>query len=187
MGWTSYHANYYKNGTVDRKRECDNYFDKGNCKILKSTMVGSTYYAAVKNGEEVFAAVFLTSTDSKDYFNFSIKTMDETMGPCQTDCPISILKLLTSTDNDFALEWREKCYKANELKKNGLNKLAIGTKIEIILPFDTVLYKKGEKVILTKEENYWTNRKYWRSDRAKFTNSLMKELELAKCYTVIEP
>ena len=58
MGWTSYHANYYKNGTIDRKRECDNYFDKGNCKILKSAMVGSTYYAAIKKGEEVFAAVF---------------------------------------------------------------------------------------------------------------------------------
>ena len=186
MGWTSYHASYYKNGTVDRKKECDDVFSKGDCKILKSAMVGSTYYAAIKKGEEVFAAVFLTSTDSKDYYNFSYKDMDETMGPYQTECPIGILKLLTPTDNKFALEWREKCYKTIELKKKGLSKLAVGTKIEITLPFDTRFYKEGEKVILTKKQDTWTKRKYWCSNIARFINSLMKDLELAKCYTIIE-
>lgn len=29
MGWTSYHATYYKNGKVDRKAECDAYFMEG--------------------------------------------------------------------------------------------------------------------------------------------------------------
>ena len=52
MGWTSYNAQYYKNGTVDRKKECDEYWEgglnRGHFKVLKSTMVGSTYYAAVK-------------------------------------------------------------------------------------------------------------------------------------------
>ena len=53
MGWTSYHANYYKkNGEIDRKAECDAYWQeglkRGHFKVLRSSMVGSTYYAAVK-------------------------------------------------------------------------------------------------------------------------------------------
>ena len=29
MGWTSQHADYYKKGTIDRKRECDAYWEEG--------------------------------------------------------------------------------------------------------------------------------------------------------------
>lgn len=51
MGWTSYHADYYKNGTVDRKSECDSYWEeglnRGYFKIEKSVMKGSVYYAAI--------------------------------------------------------------------------------------------------------------------------------------------
>ena len=58
MGWTSYHASYYKNGTVDRKKECDDVFSKGDCKILKSAMVGSTYYAAIKKVKKFLQQFF---------------------------------------------------------------------------------------------------------------------------------
>ena len=100
MGWTGYHATHYKNGKVDRKAECDAYFmeglNRGHFNVLKSSMVGSTYYAAVSplkksNGKDdngnyiyvdipeneriVFGVVFLTSTDAKDYYNFSYKDM----------------------------------------------------------------------------------------------------------------
>ena len=95
MGWTSYHATHYKNGKVDRKAECDAYFmeglNRGYYNILKSSMVGKVYYAAVKplkkydndndgnqiivdipiNEQEVIGVVFLTSTDSIVYYNFS--------------------------------------------------------------------------------------------------------------------
>ena len=54
MGWTWYKAShYYPNGNIDRKAECNAYFteelNEGQYEILKSTMVGSVYYAAVKN------------------------------------------------------------------------------------------------------------------------------------------
>ena len=48
MGWTSYHAKYYKNGSVDRKRECDSILDCETYSVLKSIMHGSVYYAAVQ-------------------------------------------------------------------------------------------------------------------------------------------
>lgn len=156
MGWTSYHASYYKrNGSVDRKAECDAYFleglNRGHYEVLKSAIVGSVYYAAVRhlkryvgrdeNGQDiykdvvnepVFAVVFLTQTDSKDYFNFSYKDMSEDMGPYDCDCPVSILKLLSPTDSEWALEWRERCKKRAEQKKspNALANLPIGAEIQ---------------------------------------------------------
>lgn len=206
MGWTSYHATHYKKGNVDRKAECDAYFmeglNRGYYDVLKSSMVGSVYYAAVKplkrygdkdaNGErvivdiptdeqQVFGAVFLTSTDSKDYFNFSYKEMDETVGPCYYDCPKGILDLLTPTDSEWANNWRAKCRERLEKKKNpnALNKLPAGTIIQVTMPFDTKFFKKGDIVKLQKRKNWGSNRTSWYVIQlsVRFTSSLMKSLE----------
>lgn len=206
MGWTSYHAGYYKNGKIDRKAECDAYFleglNRGHFDVLKSAMVGSTYYAAVKplkksggkdeNGnyiyvdrpeseQFVFAVVFLTSTDSKDYFNFSYKDMSEDMGPFQCDCPKSILDLLSPTDNENANEWRKICYEnyANKkkYKTNSLSRLPVGSVIKVTMPCRTTLYKEGDVVTLTKGYAYGLKRPAWFSPRARFTAGLMKLLD----------
>lgn len=54
MGWTGQQATHFKNGKIiDRKAECDAYFmegpNKGYFQVVKSAMIGSTYYAAVKD------------------------------------------------------------------------------------------------------------------------------------------
>ena len=137
MGWTSYHATRFKEVkrdykstmTVDVKREMDEEIFRGwetsnsNCKLIKSTMYGSTYYGAIQktnnNTKEskVFAVVVLTSVENHKYFNLSYKDMDETEHPFYYDCPESILKLLTPTDNENANIWREKCRKRSKDKK----------------------------------------------------------------------
>lgn len=147
MGWTGYRPTYYKsNGQVDRKAECDAYFmgdcNKGYYNVKKSAMVGSTYYAAVEkvyekvDGKDVYipenerttwAAIFLTSVENGEFF---YKDMGETSGPYDCDCPKGILKLLSPTDNEWALAWRENCLKKHEEKKNDwLKSLPIGSKI----------------------------------------------------------
>lgn len=101
MGWTGYCATHYKNGKIDRKAECDAYFmeglNRGNFKVLKSTMKGAVYYAAIQNmvkydgkdqnGEDIYtpidngkvwAAIFLTSIENSMFY---YKNMDETYGP----------------------------------------------------------------------------------------------------------
>ena len=145
MGWTSYHATHYtKGGKIDRKTECDNLInyeeDGRSCKVLKSAMNGSTYYAAVEfinkytGMHEVFAVVFLTRIAMRDYYNFWYKDMKETYGPCECDCPKGILDLLTETDSEWANEWRKRCRERLEEKKNkqNLGKLPVGTIIEIV-------------------------------------------------------
>jgi len=138
MGWTFYNATHYtKNGSVDRKSECDAIIKYNNAKIsqrvLKSAMVGSIYYAAVEiiNKETqhrcVIAAVILTSSDKAHGYNFGYKDLTETMGPSERKCPASILNLLTETDNEYAKKWREDCRKYNMITP--LSKLPIGTVI----------------------------------------------------------
>ena len=196
MGWTSYRAEHYKrsgkNRVVDRKAECDAYFmeglNKGHFKVLKSTMVGSTYYAAVKslkkaikdkqgnieyvylpeNEQGVWAAIFLTSTDMKDYYNFSYKDMDETCGPCHNECPVSILKLLTKTESKYANDWRQACWDYHSKKKNNLNdisKLRVGSKVKFVA--------NGKEYIMRKEFGcaHLVNGKLKRID-TKWTNGI---------------
>lgn len=144
MGWTEYHASYYKNGKVDRKAECDALWAK-DCKVLKSTMKGKIYYGALQlpDGNVIGTVVITSGTNRRDpYFNFGYKAMDETAGPCYYDCPKSILDLLTPTDSEWANAWRAKCReKAN--RKSWIKDLPIGAKVEWTR-WD------GEKMILTK-------------------------------------
>lgn len=177
MGWTGTHATHYKNGKVDRKAECDSLFSVAY-RVVKSTMVGSVYYAAIEhikeykgrdaddkpiyedvpeNEREVFAAIILTRTDLKDYFNFNYKDMDETCGPCEITCPASILDLLSSTDNEWALQWRQRCReniaKRKAARKNpkSLNNLPEGSIISFVSQFNmTDGTKKGDKITLQK-------------------------------------
>lgn len=136
MGWTHcFDGRTKPNGSIDRKYECDRLLtwcrkdENGNVissgEVLKSAMVGSTYYAAVRNKKgEVWAAVFLTCGRTRhDGTAWGYKDMDETMGPNEDKCPASILALLTPTDDKDANEWRERCRKniakAAENRKRG--------------------------------------------------------------------
>ena len=121
MGWTGYYATHYKNGKIDRKAECDAYFmeglNRGHFKVLKSSMVGTVYYAAIQNqvkyvggstyeplAEEdkiTWGAVFLTQVSGRDFY---YKDMSEDMLPGYYDCPKGIIDLLSPTNNEYALE-----------------------------------------------------------------------------------
>lgn len=198
MGWLEYRAEHYKNGKVDRKAEMDSKYnwedESRKVEVLKSSMVGSTYYAAVrsfnkKNGFEcVTAAICLTSTNNKDYFNFAYKGMDESMGPYRYDCPKGILDLLTPTENEYANEWRKACYENLAKKKNpnALNKLPVGTVIKVVMPFDTKFFNQGQEVKLKKRKKWNSNRTEWLTQTppmCRFTAGLMKNLE--GCYEII--
>ena len=144
MGWTFTTANHYKGNRVDRLKECEDLLTCSNkttdWKPLKIALVGSTVYAAVQittaTSKKVYAAVILTKTDMKSFYNFGYKDMDETMCPCEHKCPVSILDLLTPTDNENANIWRSACYKNAEecriQKRNpdNLNNLPVGSVIE---------------------------------------------------------
>ena len=57
----------------------------------------------------VYAAVVLWRYTKKDG-ELSTKQMDETMGPGYYGATAKLLKLLTPTDNNYALGWRKQCW-----------------------------------------------------------------------------
>ena len=146
MGWTGYYPTHFKSGGgIDRKAECDAYFieglNTGHYNLVKSSMVGNTYYAAVQplkryacdasgkkiqdaNGNyvvenipvaeiETIGIVILTQVE-KGMFHY--KEMSESMIPGCFDCPKSILLALSPTENEHSNEWRKTCWQKHEEK-----------------------------------------------------------------------
>ena len=164
MGWDGTIATHYKNGRIDRKAKCDERLtwsnDKRAVRVVKSTLVGSTYYAAVEYKDivedvtEIVGAVILTSVDGREIL---MKVMQDTSGPCACDCPVSILNLLTPTDSEWANEWRDKCRAKAEDKKRekkdprSLKNLPENSVISFVAPWDMSSgTKRGDKIRLTK-------------------------------------
>lgn len=150
----------------------------GTSEVLKSSMVGNVYYAAIKETRfatdtkpetsKIFAVVCLTSVDNKDYFNFSYKDMDESCGPYEHKCPIGILKLLPETNDEWALEWREKCLEYHKRKANKLNLagLKVGSKISYFR-YNPEVPGNTEEVILVKHApSYQFTRSFWMNEEA---------------------
>lgn len=157
MGWTEYWATEYSHGRINRRAECRKYFERNEKwgTLLKDAMVGSVWYGAVKLTAtgEVFGMIMLTSERDKYWFGY--KELDETCGPCHNDCPESILKLLSPTDNESANAWRAACRERHEFKKK-LNKAKL---ISVVYPFDTTYTEAGTEVTLRKEK--WDRKNRW--------------------------
>lgn len=91
---------------------------EGTSKVLRSELIGKTYYAAVEqrrrdDGErEVFALICLVAYDPLDSegYIFGYKDMSEHMGPYECHCPEGFLDLLTPTDRPYAKSWRARCH-----------------------------------------------------------------------------
>lgn len=106
MGWTS----YYVYGEIDRLAECRKEFGKSPAwaTIVKDALIDTVYYAAMKSTKtgEVWALVALTDIYKGQFF---YKDMSEDMEPFYYECPDEILDLLSPTEYEGALRWREKC------------------------------------------------------------------------------
>lgn len=100
---------------------------------------------------------FKKYTDSRDDFNFGVKTMEESSGPCEDYCPASILSLLSPTDSEYANSWRDRCRKNIEAKKDphALKNLPVGAVIRFTL-------HTGESIELLKHAAaYQFKRPFW--------------------------
>ena len=138
MGWDYTHATHYtRTGAIDRKTEIDELY---------------TWQNDTRKAE-----VALTHTNNRDYFNFGVKTMEESSGPCEDHCPASILSLLSPTDSEYANNWRERCRKNIEAKKDphALKNLPVGAVIRFTL-------RTGESIELLKHAAaYQFKRPFW--------------------------
>jgi len=185
MGWTEHIAtHFYENGQINRKAECDAYFEKGlnrgHYKIVKSVLKGSVYYAAVATlrrtakdaagrvlkdeyGDPIYEDIpeneqvvhgVVILTYVRNRIYFGYKGISETMGPSECRCPKSVLNKLSETTDADALDWRERCRK--NLASPSLSQLPIGTEISFMRNGNTVVLRKAAPAYQFKTP-FWIN------------------------------
>lgn len=161
MGWTGIKGIEKKNGSIDRKATVDKVMEletvDNKWEVVKSSMVGAVYYGAIKktnkknNESTVHGVVVLTHINNKEYLNFWYKEMFEDVLPFFYDCPKSILKLLSDTEDSYSLRWRHHCYECAK-KRKAIKSFAVGDKIRTKLWSD-------EEITLTLQ--IYNSRKTW--------------------------
>lgn len=110
------------------------YFRVVDCAVVNLRTAYLACEFGYHDGEKgIYGVVCLLSYYPNDYYNFGYKVMDETMGPFMYECPERILRLLTPTDNEYALRWREKCWERLRSRQNK-PKLKKGLLIEFAQP-----------------------------------------------------
>ena len=130
-------------------------------RVLASCLRNRVYYAAVvpaRNGIDGPATAVIClvrwSPRDKDGDQFGYKSMDEDMGPYQTECPERILALLGETDHPHALVWRRRCLETLALSRRPLEH---GMKIRLAEPIsftdgyegdEFTVHKQGRKICL---------------------------------------
>ncbi|MFZ5650718.1 MAG: DUF6927 domain-containing protein [Bacillota bacterium] len=140
MGWTftqKYHGESVKaffGRTFNYQRENGIYGKVLNCAVVNLSTAYIGYETNSCGKKEVIGVICLLCFKTRDpLYNFGYKDMEESMGPYQYDCPERILKLLTPTNDENALNWREKC-RENIRKRKSQPRLTEGAVIEFAEP-----------------------------------------------------
>lgn len=139
--------------TYDRKYEDGSTYAM---RVLDSACVGNrVWYAATRverSGQEpyVIALVCLVRWNPRDKEGliFGYKDMEESMGPCEAECPERILSKLTPTTNEHALEWRERCRARLRLRSR---KIEDGMRIKLATPLTFTDGHIGSEFIVVKK------------------------------------
>lgn len=163
---------------------------KNTC--LDIAMKLNVAYAAVETidkesgDREVWAAVFLMKyIRGDDPYNWGYKDLTECCGPVEADCPARILDLLTTTNHEYAIEWRRRCRKAIEKKMP-----KIGTRVRFAEPvrfgwgeyaceeteFTVVRYGKRKKVLRGRDGGLFrVSRRVWQNREWQAIESAVQE------------
>lgn len=78
-------------------------------KCIYSHVASNVFYGAFKSEDKVFAVVIPFKKQGNTLF---YKVMDESVCPIYTKANKKLMSLLTETDNELSLMWREKVSKA---------------------------------------------------------------------------
>ena len=161
-------------GNIDRKATLDNEHTGAHYGVVKSSMVGATYYAVRwydddEGKRKHFLEIDKTWLDSECFW---YKPMEDTMEPTVCNCPKTILLLadtLCPCDESYdphghASRWRMKCYENLEAKKapTAFSKVKVGDWIEWHVPEDSGLEVQGTSIAgRTIDLTKWAGRRSW--------------------------
>ena len=110
MSWENAEAKFVNSsGRVARRQEAEYrlaHTFREEFKIVKTVMKGANLFGAVEDttSGKIFGCVLTLTTENGSVW---WRTECEDVGPVVGGCPESILKLLTPTDNECAINWRK--------------------------------------------------------------------------------
>ena len=114
MGWLSYGVSG-DFGLKDVKEEIERNLEGRNMKTLYTSVKLGEAYSAIEltqnDGSTVVIATICLWKYNKKSGEFAIKVMDETVGPAYYNPTAKLLKMVTPTGNDYANDWRYKCWR----------------------------------------------------------------------------
>lgn len=128
MGWTGY--------PYDRRKAVDIVRDelegsRQHYRVLANS--GAKYWVVEELAtEKKFGVVALVERHNGDIYT---KIVDETMGPNEVAFPLHMLNMLSETDSEYALNWRESVREYHAAKKTQ-PKLSVGDTIIMDTPVD---------------------------------------------------
>jgi hypothetical protein len=127
MGWTGYVNDTRK--SVDIVRE-----ELIGSGTRHRVIAHSGKYWVIEDIEtnERFATIALVEKRNGDTY---VKIVEESMGPFEVKCPLRFLDLLSPTDNEYALEWRQ-AVRDYHAQKASQPALKIGDTIEFDNPLE---------------------------------------------------
>lgn len=132
MGWTYTHrGNTPIKYFLATQINCENEHGRWQLQDIAIVKLRTAYMAVeiIRRNKEtgrlsmeirkVVAFVFLLDYRPGDAggYDMGYKDMDESMGPYESECPEKILNLLTPTEHEHALAWRQRC-RENIARKN---------------------------------------------------------------------
>ena len=91
----------------------EHYYSKGDWQIIdrKATNFGKHVWMLLKHKEQPsFVCLFKLSSYGGDW---GYKDVDESMGPAQWDCPVSLIQQADPPTTQYATDWRNEVYRSN--------------------------------------------------------------------------
>lgn len=184
MGWTGLSQYEYDTTKVSGlKAFFQNRFFNTNCEIVACSAKSNVFYCAVKEKETENISCYVikySNTHTNDGCNFAYKDMHECEVPYCYEPSQKVLDVLSDTDNENSLKWRNKC---KELKAKSKIKLKIGD----IIKFDNdIEFRSGIKCncfVLSRDLKNFTDYDTER-DYSRYTeNDLIPHYQIAKWKT----
>lgn len=105
MGW-----DFFNDRSMDRKRLVAYLRSPeriGDAKMIRSRVVGNHHWYVVEDKAGRWIGLDLMQGGGRNS-GWGYKAMDESVGPCYYDCPLSYLDLAPQSDVGYSAGWRDK-------------------------------------------------------------------------------
>ena len=180
MGWSGMFATL--RNASEKKEFCRNLL---RVPIVKDALVGNHYWAAVKRDNDTVSVIEIMLRKGPNRGEILYKSIPETYGPIDCDCPMSLIRICSEPENTYAAQWR---YKAEQhaadtkaLRKRLLQmkEAPLGTSITFFAPFDAKAgsFRFSEGDTLVAHKLYHKNGTAWITYGCKWSASALAKAD----------